>query len=159
LTGTHWLLVYTDGRKRNTAMKSTEALRLFHTCLATPMPLPCRAPAILRQCRFLREVRMVAGTIRTASPAVYRFVMLLITTFVELRVVAGRSRTRAGPLHVVFEWLMLIHTCHAMPMPRCAVALRSRFQKGVVVAWHVCGMACVIQTRPHFVNQMGKTQS
>jgi hypothetical protein len=44
-------------------------------------------------------------------------------------------------------------------MPRCAVALRSRFQKGMVVAWHRRDMACVNQTQPHCVNQMGKTQS
>jgi hypothetical protein len=25
---------------------------------------------------------------------------------------------------------------HAEPMQRCAVALRSRFQNGIVVAWH-----------------------
>jgi hypothetical protein len=54
---------------------------------------------------------------------------------------------------------MLNHTLRAMPMPRCAVALRSRFQNGMVVARHGRGMACVNQTRPHCVNQMGKTQS
>jgi hypothetical protein len=52
-------------------------------------------------------------------------------------------------------------SCHAnaAPMPRCAVALKSRFQNGMVVAWHGRGMACVNQTRPHCVNQIGKTQS
>jgi hypothetical protein len=45
-----------------------------------------------------------------------------------------------------------------MHMPRCAVALRSRFQNGMVVAWHWRGMACVNQTWPHCVNEMGKTQ-
>jgi hypothetical protein len=87
--------------------------------------------------------------------------MLLITTFVELRVVAGRSRTRAGRPHAVSGRPMLIHTCHshAALMPRCAVALRSRFQNGMVLAWHGGGVACVNQTRPHCVNQMGKTQS
>jgi hypothetical protein len=54
---------------------------------------------------------------------------------------------------------MLIHTRHAMPMPRCVVALRSRFQNALVVPWHGRGMACVNQTRPHCVNEMGKTQS
>jgi hypothetical protein len=54
---------------------------------------------------------------------------------------------------------MIIHTCHAMPMPRCAVALRIRFQNGMVVALHGRGMACVNQTRPHCANQMGTTQS
>jgi hypothetical protein len=85
--------------------------------------------------------------------------MLLITTFGELRVVAGRGRTRTGRPHAVSERPMLIQICHAMPMPRCAVALRSRFQNGMVVAWHGRGMACVNQTRPHCVNQTGKIQS
>jgi hypothetical protein len=44
-------------------------------------------------------------------------------------------------------------------MPWCAVALRSRFQNGMIMAWHGRGMACVNQTRPHCVNQMGRTQS
>jgi hypothetical protein len=39
------------------------------------------------------------------------------------------------------------------------VALRSRFQNGMIVAWHGRGMACVNQTRTQYVNQMGKTQS
>jgi hypothetical protein len=44
-------------------------------------------------------------------------------------------------------------------MSRCAVVLRSRFQNGMVVAWHGRALACVTQTRPHCVNQMGKTRS
>jgi hypothetical protein len=44
-------------------------------------------------------------------------------------------------------------------MPRSAVALRNRFQNGMVVAWQGNGMGCVNQTRPHCVNLMGKTQS
>ena len=59
--------------------------------------------------------------------------MLLITIFVELRVLAGRIRTRAEPTG-------------------CAVALRR-------TAWSEHGMASVNQTRPHCVNQMGKTHS
>src|SRR5215510_1029345 len=84
---------------------------------------------------------------------------MLLITFVKLRVVAGRSRTRAGRPHAVSGRPMLIHTNHAMPMPRCAVALRNRFQNDMVVAWHGRGMACVNQTRPNCVNQMGKAQS
>jgi hypothetical protein len=80
-------------------------------------------------------------------------------TFVELRVVAGRSRTRAGRPHAVSGQPMLIHPCHAMPMLQSAVALRSRIRNGMVVAWHGRGMACVNQTWPHCVNQIGKTQS
>jgi hypothetical protein len=39
--------------------------------------------------------------------------MLLIISSVELRVVAGRSRTPAGRPPAVSERSMLIHTCHA----------------------------------------------
>jgi hypothetical protein len=85
--------------------------------------------------------------------------MLLITTFVELRVEAVRSRTRTGRPHAVSGRPILIHTCHALHMLRCAVALRNRFQNGMVVVWHGRGMACVNQTRPHCLKQMGKTQS
>jgi hypothetical protein len=83
--------------------------------------------------------------------------MLLITTFVELRVVAGRFRTQAGRPHAVSE--RLIHTCYAITITRCAVALKSRFQNGMVVVWHGRGMACVNQTWPHCANQMENTQS
>jgi hypothetical protein len=75
------------------------------------------------------EFRVVAGIIRTAS-------LVLATTFVEQRLVAGRSRKRAGRPHDVSGRPMLIHKYHAVPMPRCAVDLRSRFQNGMVVAWH-----------------------
>jgi hypothetical protein len=66
--------------------------------------------------------------------------MLLITIFVELRVVAGRRRTRAGSPQAVSR------------RPYCAVALRR-------TAWSEHGMVSVNQTRPHCVNQMGKTLS
>jgi hypothetical protein len=89
--------------------------------------------------------------------------MLLITNFLELQVVAGRRRTLAGRQHAVSGRPMLIHIDHAVPMPSpCrdpAVALRSRFQKNIFVAWQGNGMVCVNQTRPHCVNQMGKTKS
>ena len=70
----------------------------------------------------------------------------------------------------------LIHTCHSMPM-LCsdhAVLLKATTQhgrretavlccglekNGMVGAWHEHGMASVNQTRPHCVNQMGKTHS
>jgi len=51
--------------------------------------------------------------------------MLLITIFGELRVVAGRSRTRAGSPQAV------------SPLPCCAVALRRTAwsEQGVGAAW------------------------
>ena len=70
--------------------------------------------------------------------------MLLITIFVELRVVAGRSRTQAGSPQAVSR------------RPCCVVALR---KNGMVRAWHGHDMASVNQTWPHCVNQMGKTHS
>jgi hypothetical protein len=71
--------------------------------------------------------------------------MLLIAIFVELRVVARRSRTRAGSPHTVSR------------RPCCDVALR----RTAWSTWHgrVLGMTSVNQTRPHCVNQMGKTYS
>jgi len=67
--------------------------------------------------------------------------MLLITISVELRAVAGRSRTRAGS-----------------PPGRLSTAVLYRgLEKGMVRAWHGLGMASVSQTRPHCVNEMGKT--
>ena len=66
--------------------------------------------------------------------------MLLITIFVELRVIAGRSRTRAGSPHAVSR-----RPCRGLE------------NNGMVRARH--GMAIVNQTRPHCVNQMRKTHS
>ena len=68
--------------------------------------------------------------------------MLLVTIFVELRVVSGRSRTRAGSPQAVSR------------RTGCAVALRR-------TAWseHGMGAASVNQTRPHCVNQIEKTHS
>ena len=75
--------------------------------------------------------------------------MLLITIFVELRVVAGRSRTWAGSPQAVSR-----RACYAVVLRRTAW---SEHGMGVAWAWH--GMASVNQTRPQCVNQMGKTHS
>jgi hypothetical protein len=62
--------------------------------------------------------------------------MRLITTFLELHVVAGRSRTRAGRPHAVSGRPMLIHTDHAVPLPRpCRGLERSLSER------HIRGMA------------------
>jgi hypothetical protein len=95
--------------------------------------------------------------------------------------VAGRIRTRAGRPIAVSGRPMLIHTFHAMPLPRTRravpwpreVAFRKTWSwHGTGAAWarhgrgmgaararHGRGMECVNQTRPHCVNQIGKTQS
>jgi len=52
--------------------------------------------------------------------------MLLITVFVELRAIAGRSRTRAGSPQAVSR------------RPCCAVALRTAWSEhGMGMAWQV----------------------
>jgi hypothetical protein len=57
--------------------------------------------------------------------------MLLITTFVELRVVAGRSRTRTGRPHAVSGRPMLIPTFPPMPMPLQYRALCGGLEKSL----------------------------
>jgi len=89
-------------------------------------------------------------------PAAFQFEFLM-TTVMELLVVAGRSRVWVGRPQAVCRRPMLIHTYRAAPLPCCA--LRSRFQNGVVGARHEHDMVCVNQTRSHCVNQMGKAQS
>jgi hypothetical protein len=62
--------------------------------------------------------------------------MLLITAFVELRVVAERRRTRAGHPHAVFGRPMLIQTFHASLC--CGLEKSISERHGAGVAWRVC---------------------
>jgi hypothetical protein len=73
--------------------------------------------------------------------------MLLITIFVELRVVAGRSRKRAGSSRAVSRR-------PAVPWP-----WGERHGQDMARAQHGHGMASANQTRRHYVNKMGKTHS
>jgi hypothetical protein len=72
--------------------------------------------------------------------------MLLITNFLELDVVA------AG----VISWQVanMPSPCHGLER-----SLTERHISGMAGERHGNGMACVNQTRPHYVNQIGKTQS
>jgi hypothetical protein len=122
---------------------------LIHTCHAAPLPFSDSAVAFLK-------VRVLAGNIRTASPTVLRIDMLLITILVELRVVAGRTRRLAGRPHAVSGRPMPC-PCRAVPWPwevsfRTALSWHGRKRHGN-------SLACVNQTWPHYVNQMGKAQS
>ena len=67
-------------------------------------------------------------------PAAYQF-EILMTTFVELRVVAGRSRTWAGRPQAVSRRPMLIHTCHAVPTPRPCHAVAWPWEVAFRMAW------------------------
>jgi hypothetical protein len=84
----------------------------YHTCHATPMPFPycamlyvnyhtCHAALLPFSDSAVSFVKVcvVAGNILTASPTVQWIDMLLITTFMERRTVAGRSPARAGRPH------------------------------------------------------------
>jgi hypothetical protein len=106
---------------------------LIHTCHAPPLPFSDSAVSFVK-------VRVVAGNIRTASPTVERIGMLLITIFVELRVVAVRTRTRTGRPHAVSGRPMLIHTCHAHTAlcRDLEKSLSERHGRGMGAAWHVC---------------------
>jgi hypothetical protein len=66
--------------------------------------------------------------------------MLLITIFVELRVVARRSQMRAGNPQAFSQQLC------------CGLE-----KNGMVKAWHGRSVASVNQTQLHCVNQMGET--
>jgi hypothetical protein len=94
------------------------------------------------------KVSVVDGNIRTAS-------LLLVTTFVELRVVAGRSRTRAGRPRVISGRPTLIHPCRR----GLEKSLSERHGSGMAWEPHRRGMECVNKHRSRCVNQMGKTQS
>jgi hypothetical protein len=96
----------------------------LHCTLKANSHIPCRVHAVPLSCHAASlpfsdsavsfvKVRVVAGNIQTVSPTVYRISMLLITTFVEIRVVAGRSRKRAGRQHSVSGRPISIYTCHA----------------------------------------------
>jgi hypothetical protein len=137
------------------------------------MPRPCRshampcslnshmlfrAHAILRQCRVLRE--SPRGSRKYPNWSSYS----LTSWYASDNKLRGtprgsRKKPKAGRPPTCRLWTADANShmpCHAMP--RCAVALRSRIQNSMVVVWHGRGMACVNQTRPHCVNQMGKTQ-
>jgi hypothetical protein len=62
--------------------------------------------------------------------------MFLMTTFVELRVVAGRNRTGAGRPHAVSGRPMLVHTYHAVPLSRPCRGLEKSLSER-----HIRGMA------------------
>src|SRR5215469_1316885 len=101
------------------------------------MPYPCRVKA-----RFTHTMPRPCH-----EPAI---LLLLITNFLELRVVAKEADS----------WqvanIQFPRCSHDVSMPRL---YHEPAVKGIFVAWQGNGMVCVNQTRPHCVNQMGKTQS
>jgi hypothetical protein len=137
------------------------------TCHAMPCPfnshMPCRAPVILRRCHVLRE--SLRGSRKYPNCWSYSLTGWYASNN-NLRGTprGSRKNPNAGRSLTCLLWTadanshMPCHA-HAAPIPHCGVELRSRFQNDTVVAWHGRGMASVNQTRPHCVNQTGKTRS
>jgi hypothetical protein len=108
---------------------------------AHAISLPCRAPAILRECRVLRESPRASRK----YPKCYSYSLTdWYASYNKLRGTPRgiRKKTNAGrPPTCLLLSADANSQCHAVPMPRCAVVLRSRFQN----------MTCVNQTAPHCV--------
>jgi hypothetical protein len=85
--------------------------------------------------------------------------MPLVTTFVDHRVLPERSRTRAGRPHAVSANSHMPRHAHAALYRGLEKSLSERHGRGMARALYGRDMVCVNQTRPHCVNQMGKTQS
>jgi hypothetical protein len=134
-------------------MTQTHHLRLIHTRHATPIPFPCHspvmpchvnshmpcyAPAILWKCCVLHE--SLHGSQKYLNCQSYSWTdwcasdnkPLWNSTWQPKEAERGQV-THMPSLDGHANSQM---SCHAMPMPRCAVALRSCFQNSMVVAWH-----------------------
>jgi hypothetical protein len=90
---------------------------LIHTCHAATQSFPDSAMSFVK-------ARVVDGNIGTSS-------LLLVKTFMELRVAAGRSRMRAGRPHAVSGRPMLIHTHTIHFSCRCHIALCSGLKRSL----------------------------
>jgi hypothetical protein len=127
------------------------------------MPSPCCSPAVLKTdshipCRspaatlplLCHSPRVLCFTLATAS----EIGMLLITNFLELGV-ASRQHAVNLPTPCRRDPATNVpRTCHGLER-----SLLKRHIRGMAGERHGNGMACVNQTRPHCVNQMGNTQS
>jgi len=88
-------------------------------CRVHAAPLLCTDSAVsfVKVPVVVENIRTASPTDLTHTPPATEIGMHLIIT-VELRVVGGRNRTRAGRPHAAPRRPMLVHTCHAVPMAR-----------------------------------------
>jgi hypothetical protein len=96
--------------------------------------MPCRDPAILREYRVLRESRRIYPNCWSASGKKLRGIPR-----------GSRKKPNAGRSPTCRLWTAYANShipCRSHPalIQRCAVALRGRFQNGMVVAWQWKGM-------------------
>jgi hypothetical protein len=149
-----WLKAYSHIACRAHVVPLPRLVALIHTCHAAPLLCSDSAMSFVK-------VRVVAGNIRTASSTVQQIVffvvlhwppafktgILLTATFVEFHVVTGRSRSG--------------QVVHRPSLDGGFVPWPWEERHGQSMAWtrdgH--GMESVNQTRPHCVNQIGKTHT
>jgi hypothetical protein len=116
--------------------------------------MPCRAPAILQQCCVLRE--SLRGSRKYPNCWSYSLTEWYASDNNLRRTPRGsRKKPNAGRSPTCRLWTADANShkpCHAH------AALCHGLEKSLS-EWHGRGMACVNQTRPHCVNQTGKTQS
>ena len=128
--------------------------------------MPCRAPALLRQCRVHRESPRGSrkySNCQSNSLTDRPFCSVLLLLFT----VVGIDRCKE-------DWYASENNLRGTPRcsrkkpkpgrqptgrPSTAVLCRGLEKNGMVRVWHGHGMASVNQKRPHCVNQMGKTHS
>jgi hypothetical protein len=119
--------------KANSHIPCHSPATLIHTCHAAPLPFSDSAVSFVK-------VRVVDGNILNAS-------LLLVTIFVEIRVVAERRRTWAGNPHAVSGQPMLIHTYHAVPMPLPCCAVPWPWELAFRTAWSWQGVRTAMARR------------
>jgi hypothetical protein len=93
---------------------------LIHTCHAATLPFSVSALCFVK-------VRVVDGNIRTASPAT-----ILYSNNIRGTQRDSRKKPNAGRSPTCRLWMGDANS--HIPMPRCAVALRSRFHNGIGMA-------------------------
>jgi hypothetical protein len=97
--------------------------------------MTCCAPAILRQCRVLRE--SPRGSQKYPNCWSYSFTDWYTSYNLRGTPRGSRKKTKAGRLSTCRLWTADANShipCHAMPMLRRAVALKSHFKNGM--SWH-----------------------
>jgi hypothetical protein len=145
--------------------------RQIHTYHAVPMLFPCRFKA-----QFTHTMPFPccdrAMTFVSHWPPACEIGMFLVTTFLELCVVAAWSQTLAGGQHATcclltddaivwftqYQSVPMLFACRH-PAATMTRTCHERHICGIAGERHANSMVCVNQTRPHCVNQMGKTQS
>ena len=105
------------------------------------MPCPCRDHAVPLPCRAAKRLECVFPIWFTQCGCVW-FTLAMPRPCHALHALAMSFISRPQ------------HSTAVKRRPCCGLE-----KNGMVEAWHGCGMASVNQTRPHCVNQMGKTHS